>query len=148
MSDDNEIPYIVIEKRQTNFAAFLWGAALGAATALLFAPKSGEETQQDIREGVRRLKDEAETRLTTIRGDIERHYETTREEVGERLDAARGELSVRKERAERAMRAGRDAARKARVDLEKRVAETKAAYRGEELPEEIPAEAGAVEEDE
>jgi len=143
MSEDKDIPYIVIEKRQTSLAAFLWGAAVGAVTALLLAPKSGEETQQDIREGVRRLRDEAETKLTTIRGDIERHYETTREEVGERLDSARGELAVRKERAERAMRAGRDAAKKARVDLEKRVAETKAAYRAE-----VPAESGASEEDE
>lgn len=148
MSEDKDIPYIVIEKRQTSIAAFLWGAAVGAVTALLFAPKSGEETQQDIRDGVRRLKDEAETKLTTIRGDIERHYETTREEVSERLDTARGELALRKERAERAMRAGRDAARKARVDLEKRVAETKAAYRGDDIPEEIPAEATAVEDDE
>ena len=148
MPEDKDIPYIVIEKRQTSIAAFLWGAAVGAVTALLFAPKSGEETQQDIRDGVRRLKDEAETKLTTIRGDIERHYETTREEVSERLDTARGELALRKERAERAMRAGRDAARKARVDLEKRVAETKAAYRGDDLPEEIPAEATAAEDDE
>ncbi len=143
MSEDKDIPYIVIEKRQTSLAAFLWGAAVGAVTALLLAPKSGEETQQDIRDGVRRLRDEAETKLTTIRGDIERHYETTREEVSERLDSARGELSVRKERAERAMRAGRDAAKQARVDLEKRVAETKAAYRAE-----VPAESGASEEDE
>jgi gas vesicle protein len=143
MSEDKDVPYIVIEKRQTSIAAFLWGAAAGALTALLFAPKSGEETQQDIRDGVRRLKDEAETRLTTVRGDIERHYESTREEVGERLDSARGELAVRKERAERALRAGRDAARNARVDLEKRVAETKAAYR-----DEVPAESGVSEEDE
>ena len=143
MSEDNDTPYIVIEKRQTSLAAFLWGAAVGAVTALLLAPKSGEETQQDIRDGVRRLRDEAETKLTTIRGDIERHYETTRDEVSERLDSARGELAVRKERAERAMRAGRDAAKKARVDLEKRVAETKAAYHAE-----VPAESGASEEDE
>ena len=143
MSEEKDVPYIVIEKRQTSLAAFLWGAAAGALTALLLAPKSGEETQQDIREGVRRLRDEAETKLTTIRGDIERHYENTREEVGERFEAARGELAARKERAERAMRAGRDAARKARVDLEKRVAETKAAYR-----DEVPAETGASEEDE
>lgn len=143
MSEDKDIPYIVIEKRQTSLPAFLWGAALGAVTALLFAPKSGEETQQDLREGVRRLRDEAETRLTTIRGDIERRYETTREEVGDRIEAARGELTVRKEQAERAMRAGKDAARKAREDLEKRVAETKAAYRGE-----VTAESGAAEEHE
>lgn len=143
MSEDKDIPYIVIEKRQTSLGSFLLGAAAGALTALLFAPKSGEETQQDIRDGVRRLRDEAETRLTTIRGDIERHYESTRDEVGERLDAARGELTVRKEQAERAMRAGRDAARKARVDLETRVAETKSAYR-----DAVPAESGASEEDE
>lgn len=140
MSEDKDIPYIVIEKRQTSLAAFLWGAAVGAVTALLFAPKSGEETQQDIREGVRRLRDEAESKLTTIRGDIERQYESTREEVADRLESARGELAVRKERAERAMRAGREAARKARVDLEKRVAETKAAYRGD-----VTAESGAAE---
>jgi gas vesicle protein len=140
MSEDNDIPYIVIEKRQTSFAAFIWGAALGAATALLFAPKSGEETQQDIREGVKRLRDEAETRITSIRGDIERRYDATREEVGERIEAARGELVARKEQAERAVRAGREAAKKARTDLEKRVEETKAAYRGEMTAESVAAE--------
>lgn len=143
MSEDRDIPYIVIEKRETSLAAFVFGAALGAVTALLLAPKSGEETQQDIREGVRRLRDEAETRITSIRGDLERRYDATREEVGERIDAAKGELSARKEQAERAVRAGREAAKKARADLEQRVAETKAAYRGE-VTDESGETAGAA----
>lgn len=129
MSEKHEVPYIIIEKEGGHLGAFLWGAILGAATALLLAPKSGAETQEELKESARRLKSQAEDKLAELRQSVEEGYEKVRADVTERVDQTRGDLTQRKRQAEEALRAGKEAARKAREDLEKRVAETKAAYR-------------------
>lgn len=131
MSERHEVPYIIVEKSGSSLGAFLWGAIAGAAAALLLAPKSGEETQQELKEGARRLRSQAEEKFTELRHNVEEGYERVREDLTERVDQARGEVRDRRKAAEEALRAGRDAARRAREDLEKRVAESKAAYRAE-----------------
>lgn len=128
MSEKNEVPYIIVEK-SGNLGAFLWGAVAGAVVALLFAPKSGEETQEELKEGARRLKDDAEERITELRRELEEGYERARTDLSQRLEEAREEVRERRLQAEEALKAGRDAARRARGDLERRVAESKAAYR-------------------
>ena len=51
MRDHNDVPYIVIERDGGGqIGGFLVGALLGAGLALLFAPKSGEETQAELRD--------------------------------------------------------------------------------------------------
>ena len=45
--DDEDEPYVVIEKRESSLGSFFIGAAVGAAVALLFAPRSGEETRAE-----------------------------------------------------------------------------------------------------
>lgn len=54
----------------SSFLAFVMGAAIGGGLALLFAPRSGEETRKkatemadDVREKVRSIIDEAEERI-------------------------------------------------------------------------------------
>ncbi len=54
-----------------------------------------------------------------------------RTDVGSRLETAKEELQDRKRQAEEAMKAGRGAAKQARDDLERRVAESKASYKAE-----------------
>jgi gas vesicle protein len=129
MSENQSQPTIIVEKHGSGFAAFFWGALFGAAAALLLAPKTGQETQQDLRDGARRLRDEAEEKLTDLRGSIENGYDRARGDVGERVESARDTVRDRRRRAEEALKAGKDAARRARSDLEDRVAESKAAYR-------------------
>lgn len=129
MSDNREVPYIIVEKDSIGIGAFILGAVVGAAAALLLAPKSGSETQAELKESARRLKDQAEERLTELRQNVGEGYDKLRADVTERVDEAREELVERKSHAEEALRIGKEAARKAREDLEKRVAETKAAYR-------------------
>ncbi len=126
---EKEQPYVIVERHGAGFAAFVWGAAVGAALALLFAPKSGQQTQEDLREGARRLREGAEEKLTELRDGIETGYERTREEVNERVSAAREDLRERQRRAEEDLKAGKEAAKKARTDLETRVAESKRAYK-------------------
>lgn len=145
MSEFEEKPYVIVERRSgSSLGAFIGGAVLGAAVALLYAPKSGEETQADLRDGLRRLRDDAETRLQDAKREMGRGVERMRDEVSTRIDTAREDLQQRRVQAEEAVRAGREAARKAREDLERRVAESKEEYRekvakaAEEEPE--PAE--------
>ena len=49
--------------------------------------------------------------------------------VGERIDTARSAIELKKRQASEAVRAGRQAAHDARDELERRIAEGKAAYR-------------------
>lgn len=152
MSEQQPQPYVVIDRRGSGFAAFVWGALVGAGAALLLAPKSGEETQRELREGARRLKEEAGERLTELRGSLEETGERAREEVEERVSHARDSVRDQKHRAEEALKAGKEAARQARSDLEKRVAESKAAYqtalaREEEEEEEEEDSAESVDEE-
>ena len=56
--DDDE-PFVVIEKQTGSAGAFLLGAAIGAGIALLFAPRSGIETREEIRRSARRVRDRA-----------------------------------------------------------------------------------------
>lgn len=129
MSDSEDAPYVVVERRGSSLGAFIGGAVLGAAVALLYAPKSGEETQADLRDGLRRLRDDAEARLDEARRDVEQGYDRVRDEVSTRIDTAREDLRQRRTQAEEAVRAGREAARKAREDLDRRVTATKQEYR-------------------
>ena len=129
MSENHSPPYIVVEKGASGFGAFLWGALVGAAAALLLAPKSGEETQADLKEGARRLRRGAEEKFTDLRETVEEGYERAREDVSERVDVAREQVRERKLKAEEALKASKDAAKRARGDLEERVTESKAAYK-------------------
>ena len=77
MRDHDDVPYIVIERSGSGMAPFVWGALMGAAAALLFAPKSGAETQRDLKERATKLRElganeetkcvrDAPTRLTLL----------------------------------------------------------------------------------
>lgn len=129
MSDQDLQPYVVVERRGSNIVAFIAGALMGAGVALLLAPKSGRETQADLREGARRFSEGAGEKLTDLRDTLEDRYGQTREGLGERVGAIRENVRDRQRKAEEAIKAGKDAARQARSDLEARVAESKAAYR-------------------
>ena len=141
MSEQDQQPYVIVERRASGVVAFLCGALVGAGVALLLAPKSGRETQADLREGARRLKEGTEERLTDLRETLGERYDRTRDEVGTRVDAFRRNVADHQQKAGEAIKAGKDAARQARSDLEARVAESREAYRAA-LAEGAPAEDG------
>jgi gas vesicle protein len=128
MSEERDVPIVVV-KKSSGFGAFLLGALCGAAAGLLFAPRSGEETQRELREGALRLRSDTEERLEGLRDELVEVYERAREDIGERVDLAREEIRHRRHQAQEAVRAGRSVARGARGDLERRVEESKRAYR-------------------
>ncbi len=119
MRDHDETPYIVIEKETGGgMGAFVLGALVGAGLALLFAPMSGEETQQEIRSRALRLRDQAEERVKDAQRQLEQRLDQARAGVQERVDRVKG-----------AVDAGREAAKEARGELERRLEASKAAYK-------------------
>lgn len=136
MSHENG-PYIVIERRSGGSGAFLFGAIAGAAVALLFAPRTGEETRAELREGVQRLRDRAEDTVRNVGESVSQTFENVKGDVNDRLGAARD-----------AFEAGRQAARDTRTDMERRVKETRERVRaGIEAAKQTPATAGPAGDD-
>ncbi len=119
MRDHDDVPYIVIERDSGGGAgSFLLGALVGAGLALLFAPKSGEETQEELKEQARKLRVVAEERVREAQRQLE-----------ERLDVAREGVAGRYEEVRDAVNAGRSAAVDARGELEDKLERSKKAYR-------------------
>lgn len=122
--DDDDLPAFVIETRGGGSGAgtFLLGALVGAAVALLLAPRSGSETQAEIAGAARRLRDDVEGRVSGAR-----------ERVGDRvtgtLDTVRGGVESRVAHARAALDVGLGAARDAREELQRRVDDAKRSYR-------------------
>lgn len=148
MSEQEQQPYVVVERRASGVVAFLCGALVGAGVALLLAPKSGRETQADLREGARRLREGTGERLTDLRDTLGERYDRTRDRVETQVGAFRRNVADRQKQAGEAIKAGKDAARQARSDLEARVSESKEAYRAALAegadPEDHPEEGSGV----
>ena len=125
---DHDEPYIVIEKHNGDVSNLIIGVLIGAGVALLFAPKSGVETRADISRRARRASDAVKDAAEDLTTQVVDTYEGARARVEEQIDAARDAIVAKKRQVSRAMDAGREAAQQARGDLERRLAETKAAY--------------------
>lgn len=119
MSTHDEQPTVIIEKDSgSEIGAFLIGAIVGAGLALLFAPQTGQETQEQIRERARRLRDVTEDRVKELRSVTEERVRGLKEDMGTQLESVKGVVEQ-----------GKRAASDARADLEDRLARGKAAYR-------------------
>ena len=127
--EDEDEPYVVIERRSSGATSFLVGLAVGAGVALLFAPHSGEETRRHLRRRARRAAHVARDAAGDLSDTMVDRYEQAKRNVEDRLDSARQSLEIRKHQAAEAFRAGREAAQQARLDLEARIAQSKANYR-------------------
>lgn len=119
MAERDEGPTIIIERGEgSGVGPFLLGALVGAGLALLFAPQSGAETQEDLKRRARDLKASAEDRVRAAQRELEERLEAAREGVQSRVGEIRD-----------AVDAGRKAALDAREDLERKLERSKAAYR-------------------
>ncbi len=125
---DPDDPYIVIEKHSGGVGDFLLGALIGAGVALLFAPRSGRETRADITRRARAAQDRVRDVAEGVTEQVVDKFEGARTRIEEQIETARSAIVAKKEQVSRAMEAGREAAYQARNDLERRLAETKAAY--------------------
>ncbi|HEX7938658.1 MAG TPA: YtxH domain-containing protein [Gemmatimonadaceae bacterium] len=119
---------VVVVKRSSGISPFLIGLAVGAGLALLFAPASGAETRRRLARGARRMRHAAAGAAEDVRDKVSDTLEAAREGVGERIDSARDTIATKRGQVRRAVSEGRAEAQQARQDIEKRLAETKAAY--------------------
>jgi gas vesicle protein len=126
--DEEDGPYVVIEKRSSGIGSFLLGLAVGAGVALLLAPQSGEATRRGLTRRARRMKDAAENAVADAGEAVQDTFAAARQRVEEKIGEARDAIETKREQVQRAVEAGRAAAEQARADLERRLAETKAAY--------------------
>ena len=130
MRDDSydDGPAVVIEKHSGGVGAFLFGLAVGAGVALLLAPQSGVETRQRIVRRARDARDQAYDAADDVSARVTDSIDRARSAVETRVATARDAVELRRRQVQRAVEAGRLAAEQAREDLERRIAETKAAY--------------------
>lgn len=139
MRDLDDNPYIVIERDGGGgLGSFVLGALVGAGLALLFAPQSGEDTQEEIKARALKFKDVARDRVRDAQSNLEGRLSTAREHVQTRVESVKD-----------AVDSGRKAAVDARSDLEEKLERSKAAYRaGIEAAKEVgtsaPEAAGPV----
>lgn len=132
MSDydwDEDEPYVVIEQKPAGVGPFILGLAVGAGLALLFAPRSGEETRRDLQRKAREVGDQAQDFVSELTESVGNTLSSAKESVENRIDAARDAVELKRRQVSNAVDAGRAAAQQARVELEQRIAETKAAYK-------------------
>jgi gas vesicle protein len=67
-------------RKTFNFAlGLLFGGLIGAAITLLFAPQSGEETVQTIRERIQAIADEARRATVERRAELEAQFTAARQ---------------------------------------------------------------------
>ncbi len=125
---DFDDPYVVIERHETSVGSFLFGLAVGAGVALLFAPRTGEEMRRRMGREARRVSRRAQKVANDVTGTVTDSFQQARDEVENRIDAARQAHDLKRQQVSRAVQAGRRAADDARDELERRIAETKAAY--------------------
>ncbi len=99
----------VVTKRDSGMSIgyFFLGALVGAGLALLLAPQSGEETQEEIRGKAKKIRTATEKRMRHTQGALESQLGTVREDVRTRISIVRD-----------AVESGRKAAEEARRELE------------------------------
>jgi gas vesicle protein len=127
--DDDEGPFVVIEQREPGIGTFVIGLAIGAGLALLFAPRTGEETRRDLQRRAKRVGDQAQDFVSEVTGSVSETLHAAKEKVESRIDSTRNAVELKRRQVTNAVDAGRAAAQQARIELEQRIAETKAAYK-------------------
>jgi gas vesicle protein len=122
-------PYVVVERQQAGLGSLILGLALGAGVALLFAPRTGEETRRGIARSARRAQQAAQDFVEDVSGTVAEKFSEVRATVEERIEATFDAVDAKKRQVTNAFEAGRAAARQTRGELEDRIAERKAAYK-------------------
>ena len=127
--DEDEGPYVVIERSEPGVGTFVIGLAIGAGLALLFAPRTGEETRRDLQRRARKVGDQAQGFVSDVTESVSNTIHAAKDKVEASIDSTRTAVDLKRRQVSDAVDAGRAAAAQARIELEQRIAETKAAYK-------------------
>jgi gas vesicle protein len=129
MRDFEREPFVGIERDEPGVGTLLLGVAIGAGLALLLAPRSGAETRRMIESRARRAGARVRDVATDVADNVTSQVNDVRDRVSERVGAARRAVRRGQDQVLDAVDAGRYAASEARSELERRIAENKAARR-------------------
>jgi gas vesicle protein len=129
MRDFEHEPFVVIERDEPGIGTLLLGMAIGAGIALLLAPRSGVETRRMIERRARRAGERVRSVASDVADNVTSQANDVRDRVTQRVGAARRAVRRRQDQVLDAVDAGRYAASEARSELERRIAENKAARR-------------------
>lgn len=93
---DEEREVVYVEREEPSFKPIIFGALIGLAVGILFAPQSGEETRRLVRRRLRKVRALAEEKVgefsERITGEFQRPAKVRREEM---RDDARTDLERR-----------------------------------------------------
>lgn len=122
-------PFVVIEREEPGIGTLLLGVAIGAGIALLLAPRSGADTRRMIGHRARHTGDRMRQAATGVADNVTSQVNEVRDRVADRVGAARDAVRRGQDHVLDAVDAGRFAAVEARSELERKIAENKAARR-------------------
>jgi gas vesicle protein len=127
MAKEHESSGIVVIERRSGVGAFILGALVGAAVALLVAPRSGAETRRLLKAKGRDLLNAAGEKAEELRELVTEGYDRSKARVEQTLEAARRAVEERREATREVVDASKAAARSAREELERRLSEARSA---------------------
>ncbi len=119
-------PVVVIERSESGLGPFLLGIGIGAAVALLFAPRSGEDTRRDLTNRGRRLRAVAAEKAEELQDVLVGGYEDTKSRVEDGLATARQVIDDKTDGAKEALGVGKAAVHSAREELKKQLSDARA----------------------
>ena len=99
------------ENKGQGLAWLLVGLGVGALVAILYAPKSGRETREDIARGAREGTEYLRTRSKQAAEQVGMLVDKGKEQVGEYVERGRGFVGDQSNRVAAAVEAGREAYR-------------------------------------
>jgi gas vesicle protein len=80
-------------KSKSFFRGAMFGTAIGAIIALLYAPKTGEETRKKLGVEAKKIKDELEPKVKEAQDKIAPMMEEAKEKAIPMMDRARAEIN-------------------------------------------------------
>ncbi|HEV2862644.1 MAG TPA: YtxH domain-containing protein [Pyrinomonadaceae bacterium] len=132
MSNQLQRGHVGDSDNATKLTCFAIGAVVGAAAALLFAPKSGRELREDIADATRKGVDRARETGTQLGARAGEYYGAASARAGELAAGAREAAARRGEHFSAAWDAGRQAYRDEKRRTESSVVGQPAALEGGE----------------
>jgi gas vesicle protein len=105
------------------FLYFLIGGFVGASVALLFAPKSGEETRRYLETKYRTGTDEFGSRMRSGREYVTERKEDISHKISDAIEKGRETVGRQKEQIESAIEAGKKAYQEEKSKLEEQAVE-------------------------
>lgn len=97
----------------SRFSAFLLGLGIGTALGILFAPKAGEETREELRARALEGRDYVKRRGGELRSQATEAFEKGRDQAVEAFEKGREKVQAQRDQLSAALDAGRRAYREA-----------------------------------